>query len=54
MSSNTSQAIELQAMLPDRQATEAASSALMSTQQASEFTAVQMEPLEEGNSCCLR
>ena len=50
----TDQAMELQAMLPDGQQINDASSVAASSQQASESTVVPIEKVDEGNSCCLR
>ena len=54
MAENTNQAMELQAMLPDGQVTGNALSVPVSSQQASESIIVQMEQVDEANSCCLR
>ena len=55
MAVNTSKAIELQVMLPDRQGIDVASiSDSVSCQQASESIIVQIKQVEEGNSCCWR
>ena len=54
MAENTNQAMELQAMLPDGQGTSDASSVLGTSQQASESIVVQIEPDEDGKSCCMR
>ena len=54
MTENTDQAMELQAMLPDGQQINEASSVAASSQQASESTVVAIEQVDEGNSCCLR
>ena len=48
------EALELQAMLPDGKGTSDASSVLVSSQQASESIVVQIEPDEDGKSCCMR
>ena len=48
------EAMELQAMLPDGKGTSDASSVLVSSQQASESIVVQIEPDEDGKSCCMR
>ena len=54
MAENTNQAMELQAMLPGGQVTGDALSDPVSSQQASESIIVQMEQVDEANSCCLR
>ena len=54
MAENTNQAMELQAMLPDGQGTRNALSDPESSQQASESIIVQIEPDEDGKSCCMR
>ena len=54
MTENTDQAMELQAMLPDGQQINDASSVEASSQQASESTVVAIEQVDEGNSCCSR
>ena len=48
------EAMELQAIMPDGQGTVDASSVLVSSQQASESIVVQIEPDEDGKSCCMR
>ena len=54
MAENTDQGMELQAMLPDGQQINEASSVAASSQQASESTVVPIEQVDEGNSCCSR
>ena len=54
MAENTNQAMELQAMLPGGQITGDDLSVPVSSLQASESIIVQIEQVDEGNSCCLR
>ena len=54
MAENIDQGIELQAMLPDGQQINEASSVAASSQQTSESTVVPIEQVDEGKSCCLR
>ena len=54
MSENMDQPMELQAMLPDGQQINDASSVAIPSQQASESTVVPIEQVDEGNSCCSR
>ena len=54
MAQNTDQAMELQAVLPDGQQINDASSVEASSQQASDSTVVPIEQVDEGNSCCSR
>ena len=54
MAENTDRPMELQAMLPDGQQINDASSVAVSSQQASESTVVPIEQVEEDNSCCSR
>ena len=51
---NTDQGMELQAMLPEGQQINEASSVAVSSQQASESTVVPIELVDEGNSCWSR
>ena len=54
MAAKIHQVTELEAMIPDRQGTDTALSAPVSSQQASESIIVQIEQVEESNYCCLR
>ena len=54
MSEKTDQIMELQAILPDGQQINDASSIAVSSQQGSESTVVPIEQVDEGNLCCSR